>query len=169
MKLKNLCFAVPLAFLVAGCAPPRHNPYVTQPVAVAPQPKTFTPIGFTYDPKAPEATNFAKQLRGPAFQCELESTTGGYAVRYGNQVKIAESTEILSQCRRDGYAQANEAVERLKAAKVSQAQNDLAKDLYAKWSTYMDSLSVYQRTDLRAQAAYESAASALATEVKFSK
>jgi hypothetical protein len=59
-------------------------------------------------------------------------------------------------------------VNRLKAAKVPAKQAELSKDLYAKWSAYLTTISLYRTTDQQAKSAYQAAKEALATEVKFS-
>lgn len=157
------------ASLLAGCAPvqPNSSQYAAAPVKK--EPHVFKPIEFKHDDKLPEATNFARQLDIPIFQCGLEAETGSYAVRYRNPQGIAEFSQSLLDCNKHARSEGDAAIARLKAAKVSSKQADLAKDLYAKWSAYLSTMSPYSRADLRAKAEYTAAKEALATEVKFSQ
>ncbi len=132
-------------------------------------PHTFEPIEFKYDPKSPEAINFSRQLDISAWQCDLEATSGNTAVRYGDSQTIAQYSSSLMACIKRSNDQGNEAIARLKTAKLSAKQADLSKDLYAKWSAYLSTMSPYQSTDIRAKASYQAAKQALLTEVKFSQ
>ncbi|MBI6682888.1 hypothetical protein YA0697_14315 [Pseudomonas viridiflava] len=154
-----------LAISVMGCAAPQQKPAAKLPPK---EPHVFKPIDFKYDPATPAALSFSRQLDIPAWQCDMEATTGNVAVRYGDRQAIAVYSDSLMECFKHSRAQGDEAVARLKAAKVSPKQAELSKDLYAKWSTYLSGMSPYQKTDLRAKAAYEAAKQALITEVKFS-
>ncbi|MBF8692389.1 hypothetical protein [Pseudomonas fulva] len=157
------------ASLLAGCAP--VQPYSSQHAAAPAkkEPHVFKPIEFKHDNKLPEATNFARQLDIPIFQCGLEAETGSYSVRYRNPQGIAEYTQSLLACSKHARSEGDAAIARLKAAKVSAKQADLAKDLYAKWSAYLSTMSPYSRPDIRAKSEYAAAKEALATEVKFSQ
>lgn len=157
------------ASLLAGCAPiqPSSSQHTVAPAKNAPH--VFKPIEFKHDDKLPEATNFARQLDIPIFQCALDSETGSHAVRYRNPQGIAEYSQSLLDCNKHARSEGDAAIARLKAAKVSAKQADLAKDLYAKWSAYLSTMSPYSRPDVRAKAEYAAAKEALATEVKFSQ
>ncbi|AMO78056.1 hypothetical protein [Pseudomonas citronellolis] len=158
------------ASLLAGCAASSQSSrsqYTAVPAKK--DPHTFKPIDFEYDSKLPEATNFSRQLDIPIFQCSLEAETGSYAVRYGDRQGIAEYTQSLLDCIKHARGESDAAVSRLKAAKVPRKQSDLAKDLYAKWSAYLLTMSPYSRPDLKAKADYLAAKQALITEVKFSE
>jgi len=156
------------ATILAGCAP--IQPPSNGSVATAPkkEPHVFKPRPFTYDKESPEATNFASQLDMPAFQCDLEAMLGRSAVRYGLRDQEQVYGNSLSECIKFAYSQGNEAVTRLKAAKIPAKQLDLSKDLYAKWSAYLGTMSPYRMPDNRAKAEYQAARQALSTEVKFS-
>lgn len=156
--------AITLSMLTAGCAPVK----VQAPAAKA-EPHAFKPIEFRYNEKLPEASNFARQLDIPIFQCELEAGTGRYAVRYNNRQGVAEYTQSGLECDRHARAEADAAVARLKSAKVGEKQADLAKTLYAKWSAYLATISLYSPADARAKAEYQAAKESLAAEVKFSQ
>ncbi len=166
MRLKTCTLLIALTMTLAGCVAPQQK--TPTAAAAAKAPHAFKPIDFKFDPKAPEAVNFSRQLDLPAWQCDLEATTGSYAVRYNNRAGIAEYSNSLIECFKHAKAQGDEAVSRLKAANVPAKQAELSKDLYAKWSTYLSTMSPYSSTDLRAKAEYQSAKDALATEVKFS-
>lgn len=168
MKYPVLIAIVAISAVLAGCVMPAASTQQVQPARNL-EPHTFKPIKFSYDPKLPEAANFSRQLGIPAFQCELEATTGSTAVRYGDRQGVTEYTESLMDCLKHSRAQGDEAVARLKAAKIPPKQAELAKDLYAKWSAYMMTLSPYSATDLRAEAAYEDSKQALSTEIKFAE
>lgn len=99
----------------------------------------------------------------------MEAETGSYAVRYRNPQGIAEFSQSLVDCNKHARSEGDSAIARLKAAKVSAKQADLAKDLYAKWSAYLSTMSPYSRPDIRAKAEYAAAKESLATEVKFSQ
>ena len=159
------CTMLVLAVSLVGCAAPQQKAASSQP---AKAPHVFKPLEFEYDPGAAPALNFSRQLALPAWQCDLEATTGNTAVRYGDRRAIAEYSDSLMQCFKHSKAQGDEAVTRLKAAKVSERQSELSKDLYVKWSTYLSGMTPYATTDQRAKAAYTAAKKALETEVKFS-
>lgn len=157
------------AALLSGCAPVQSNPARSAAAPAKKEPHVFKPIEFKLDEKAPEATNFARQLDIPIFQCALEAETGSYAVRYRNPQGIAEYTQALLDCNKHARAEGDAAIARLKPAKISGKQAELAKNLYAKWSAYLATMSPYSPTDVRAKAEYLAAKEALATEVKFSQ
>lgn len=94
---------------------------------------------------------------------------GRDAVRYGLRDRQAEYSNSFMECVKFAHAQGNEAVTRLKASKIPTKQLELSKDLYAKWSAYLSSMSPYRLPDQRAKSDYQAAKQALATEVKFSK
>ena len=157
------------ATILAGCVPvqsPSNGYAATAPAKK--EPHVFKPRPFTYDKESPEATNFASQLDMPAFQCDLEAMLGRSAVRYGLRDQEQVYGNSLSECIKFAYSQGNEAVTRLKAAKIPAKQLDLSKDLYAKWSAYLGTMSPYRMPDNRAKAEYQAARQALSTEVKFS-
>lgn len=162
----KICTLLAALMMLVGCVGPQQK----TPAATAPTkaPHAFKPIDFKYDSKSPEVVNFSRQLDLPAWQCDLESTTGSYAVRYNNRPLIAEYSNSLIECFKHARAQGDEAVNRLKAAKVPTRQAELSKDLYAKWSAYLTTMSPYRATDQQAKSAYNAAKEALATEVKFS-
>lgn len=166
MRLRTTILLTVAAISLAGCVAPQQRP--TNAAAPTRTPHAFKPIEFKYDPNSAAALNFSRQLDLPAWQCDLEATTGGTAVRYGNQAMIAEYSNSLLECVKHSRSQGDEAIARLKAAKIPAKQAELSKDLYAKWSTYLMTMSPYSPTDMRAKAAYQSAKEALATEIKFS-
>ena len=153
----------------AGCAPVQTRPKPAQIASSAGEPHIFKPIEFKYDPSRPEATNFAAQLQIPIFQCELEAGNGNYAVKYGNQERLAIYSKALLDCNKHANSQADIAIARLKSAKLPPKQAELAKNLYAKWSAYLATVSTYSAPDQRAKANYQAARQALASEVKFAQ
>lgn len=167
MRLKTYTMLAVLTIALAGCVAPQRQ--TTTATAPAKAPHAFKPINFKHDAKQPEASNFARQLDLPIFQCELEAQTGSYAVRYGNRQGIDEYSQSLLDCYRHARAEGDAAIARLKAASVPKTQSELAKVLYAKWSAYLGTISPYTRTDIRAKSEYRAAKEALATEVKFSQ
>lgn len=167
MRLKTCTLLAAMTIALAGCVAPQQKTSAAATPAKAPH--AFKPIPFEHDPKLPEATNFARQLDIPIFQCELEAGTGNYAVKYGNRQGIAEYSQSLLDCNKHARAEGDAAIARLKAAKAPSKQADLAKELYAKWSAYLMTMSPYSQPDLRAKSEYRAAKEALATEVKFSQ
>ncbi|WP_458736965.1 hypothetical protein [Pseudomonas chlororaphis] len=168
MKRYALIAAVAASAILSGCATQSTSSQTAQPVKKA-EPHAFKPIKFELDGKLSEATNFARQLDIPIFQCELEAGTGSYAVRYGNRQGIAEYSQSLLDCNKHARAEGDAAIARLRAAKVPTKQAELAKELYAKWSAYLMTMSPYSPPDIRAKSEYRAAKEALATEVKFSQ
>ncbi|WP_353742560.1 hypothetical protein WHX55_10920 [Pseudomonas fluorescens] len=166
MRLKTSIKLALTTTLLAGCVAPQQKPADSALSARAPH--VFKPLEFQYDPKSPEVLNFSRQLALPALQCELEANTGGMAVRTGNRQMIEEYSNSLMECIKHSKSQGDEAIARLKAAKVPEKQIELSKDLYSKWSAYLMTMSAYRTTDHRAKAEYQVAREALATEVKFS-
>lgn len=166
MRFKTCVLLATLTMSLAGCVAPQQK--TSAAAAAARAPHAFKPIAFKYDPKLPAAINFYRQLDLPAWQCDLEAATGSTVVRYGNSQTIAEYSNSLLECFKHAKVQGDDAVARLKAAKVPVKQADLSKDLYAKWSAYLATMSPYRSTDLQAKSAYQAAKEALATEVKFS-
>lgn len=166
MRMKT-CTLLALTIALGGCVAPQQK----SPVAAAPAkaPHAFKPIKFELDAKLPEATNFARQLDIPIFQCELEAGTGSYAVRYGNRQGIAEYSQSLLDCNKHARAEGDAAIARLKASKAPAKQAELAKELYSKWSAYLSTMSPYSPPDVRSKSEYRAAKEALATEVKFSQ
>jgi hypothetical protein len=167
MRLKTCTLLAALTITLAGCVAPQQK--TTAATAPAKAPHAFKPIKFEHDAKLPEATNFARQLDIPIFQCELEAGTGGYAVRYGNRQRIAEYSKSLLDCNKHARAEGDAAIARLKAASVTTKQAELAKELYTRWSAYLGTMSPYSQPDIRAKSEYRAAKEALATEVKFSQ
>lgn len=154
--------------ILSGCAANQQYVQPPQPVKVA-EPHVFKPRPYSYDKESPEAVNFASQLDMPAFQCDLEATLGRDAVRYGLREMEAEYGNSLIECIKFAHAQGNEAVSRLKTAKVPAKQVELSKDLYAKWSAYLSSMSPYRMPDHRSKADYQAAKQALSAEIQFSQ
>lgn len=172
MHHKSVISAAFVAVILSGCAPHSSGPSISSQQQTNParsEPHVFKPIEFKYDPKKPEATNFAKQLDLPIFQCELEASTGNMAVKYGNKQGIAEYSDSLIACSLHARKEGDAAIARLRTAKVPAKQAELAKALYAKWSAYLQSMNPYSRPDIIAKTDYRSAKEALATELKFSE
>ncbi|MFO6985313.1 MULTISPECIES: hypothetical protein [unclassified Pseudomonas] len=156
------------ASLLTGCAPVQSpsSQYAAAPAKQ--EPHIFKPHPYTYDKDSPAALNFSSQLEMPAFQCDLEASLGRDAVRYGLKSLEAEYGNSFIECVKFAKSQGDEAVARLKSAKVPPKQLALSKDLYAKWSAYLSSMSPYRMPDPRAKAEYQAAKQALAAEVQFS-
>ncbi|QNR43479.1 hypothetical protein [Pseudomonas syringae] len=154
-----------VAICMAGCASTQQKPTQSAPHEA----HAFKPMAFEYDAESSPAANFSRQLDIPIFQCDLEAVTGSYAVRYSDQQGTAEYSQALMDCKKYANAEGNVAIARLKAAGVSARQAELAKDLYAKWTAYLSTMSPYRRPDLRAKSEYVTAKEALETEVKFAK
>lgn len=124
MRMSKRFLLLCAAASMGGCVAPQQRQ--------APPPHeihTFKPIEFKYDAATPEASNFYRQLGLPAWQCDLEATSGNTAVRYGGRRDIGEYSDALSACIAHAYSQGDQAVERLKAAKAPSKQADLSKAL----------------------------------------
>lgn len=162
MKTIPFLFA---AVALAGCSAPQPKP--ERPINRAPH--VFEAMRFEYDQARSEAFNFAQRLDAAIFQCDTDARTGSLAVRYSNPQKTAEYSQSLLACNAHARSEGDAAIARLKKAGIPERQTELAKQLYAKWSAYLATISMYSRPDLRAATEYRAAKEALLTEIKFSQ
>ncbi len=88
---------------------------------------------------------------------------------YGSNKRPDENAQALTDCQQYAYQQGNEAIARLRQAKVSAKTLNLSKDLYAKWSAYLAGMSISAPKDRLAASQYEASRRALMTEEKFAQ
>ncbi len=171
--------------LLAGCAQPHgsgysakytaqyNSGYTVPATATAATTRTFTPIEAKYNEAKSPAWNFANALNATVMQCSREASTGylmyGVMRSTGNSRQPDDYAQVLLDCSKFAHQKGSEAVARLKQAKVSPELRELAKDLYAKWSTYIASMSVYSPKNTTAQVQFETALRALHAEDQFSQ
>lgn len=164
--------AVAALGLLAGCAQSRYEPIVYTDAAPAER-WTFTPIEVKYKDAQSPAWNFEKVLQTRAWECSQQADMGYILYRqlqeYGSNKRPDENAQALTDCQQYAYQQGNEAITRLKQAKVSAKTLDLSKDLYVKWSTYLAGVSIYSAKDRLAAAQYEASRLALLAGEKFAQ
>jgi len=124
---------------------------------------------YTYSESKSAALNFQSRLDASVWRCDLEASSGHSLYSMGIRVALQTYGDSLSDCRSYARSEGNQAIQKLNQAKPNEKIMQLSKDLYAKWSTYIGSLSVYSPADALAKTQYEQAKSALLTEEKFSK
>lgn len=158
--------------LVAGCAQSRYEPIVYTDAAPAEQ-WTFTPIEVKYEDAQSPAWNFERVLGLNARRCGQEADMGYILYTqlrgYGSSKRPDDRAQALADCQQYAYQRGNEAIARLKQAKVSAKTLDLSKDLYAKWSAYLAGMSISAPKDRIAANQYEASRRALITEEKFAQ
>lgn len=152
------------ALALPGCSvpAPKKPEYLT-----VTRPHDFKPIPYKYEPSKSAAWNFQARLGALAFSCSLEADSGYRIARRGMNEQAAIYAKSLQDCFKHASADSDQAVADFKSSKPAAAILGLGKELYAKWSAYMATLSVYSPQNLDAKNSYEAAQSALLTEEKF--
>ncbi len=155
---------------LAGCAQSQYEPIVYTDPASAER-WTFTPIEVKYKDAQSPAWNFETVLQTRAWECGQQADMG-YVLysqlrEYGSTKRADENAQALADCQQYASQQGDEAIARLKQAKVSAKTLDLSKDLYAKWSAYLAGMSISSPKDRLAAAQYEASRRALLAEEKF--
>lgn len=158
--------------LLTGCAQPRYEP-ILYTDAVPAELWTFTPIEVKYKDTQSPAWNFEHVLETNAWKCGQEADMGYILYSqlrgYGSSKRPDDRAQALADCQQYAYQRGDEAVARLKQAKVSTKTLDLSKDLYAKWSAYLAKMSISAPKDRLAANLYEASRRALLAEDKFAK
>jgi hypothetical protein len=133
----------------------------------------FTPIEVKYMDTQSPAWNFQHVLEHNAGRCGQEAAMGYILYSqlrgYGSSKRPDDRAQALADCQQYAYQRGNEAIARLKQAKVSATTLDLSKDLYAKWSAYLAGMSISAPKDHLAANQYEVSRRALLAEDKFAK
>lgn len=157
------------AMLATGCAPVQQSSssYASSAPSRTP-PHVFKPIEFKPKADRSAAWNYQAQLDAPVFQCHLEADGGFSLYRMG--IRSAPDTygPTLNECRIFARSMGDQAVSAFKQAGPTPKMMDLGKDLYAKWSTYIGSMSVYAPVNQETKLAYQSVRDAFLAEEKFS-
>ena len=151
--------------VLAGCSKRHVRPAIAAE-PIAPESRQFEPMEVKYDESRSPTWNFSNLMRATAWHCALEAETG-YSIRDVNrrmgQLSTAEANR-LGECKRDAYKRGEEAVRKLKQSSPAPKLMELSKDVYSKWKTYMDSMSVYEPKNLQAETQFQAA---LSTEEQF--
>lgn len=158
--------------LLAGCAQQRYEQIVST-AAVPAQQWTFTPMETKYLDTQSPAWNFQHVLEHNVWQCGREADMGYILYSqlrgYGSSKRPEGNAQALADCQQHAYQRGNEAITRLKLAKVSTKTLELSKDLYSKWSVYMAGMTISAPKDAMVATQYETSRRALLTEDKFSQ
>lgn len=159
-------------FALAGCAQSQYESIVYTDPAPAER-WTFTPIEVKYKDAQSPAWNFETVLQTRAWECGQQADMG-YVLysqlrEYGSTKRADKNAQALADCQQYAYERGNEAIARLKQAKVSAKTLELSKDLYAKWSAYLTGMSISAPKDRLAASQYEASRRALMTEEKFAQ
>ena len=158
--------------LLSACSQSRYEPIVYTDAAPAER-WTFTPIEVKYKDAQSPAWNFETVLQARAWECSQQADMGYILFSqlrgYGSSKRPDENAQALADCQQYAYQQGNEAIARLKQAKVSAKTLDLSKNLYAKWSAYLAGMSISAPKDRLAANQYEDSRRALLAEDKFSQ
>ncbi|MET3055184.1 hypothetical protein ABXV19_25695 [Pseudomonas alkylphenolica] len=165
-------FVVGALGLLAGCAQQRYEPIVYTDAAPTEQ-WSFKPIEIQYMDTQSPAWNFQHVLEHNAWKCGQEAAMGYILYSqlrgYGSSKRPDDRAQALADCQQYAYQRGNEAIARLKQAKVSAKTLDLSQDLYAKWSAYLVGMSISAPKDRLATNQYEASKRALLAEDKFSQ
>ncbi|MDZ5602305.1 hypothetical protein SJI00_05935 [Pseudomonas sp. RP23018S] len=157
---------------LAGCVQSRYEPIVYTDSAPAER-WAFTPIEVKYKDTQSPAWNFEAVLQARAWECSQQADMGYILYRqlreYGSNKRPDENAQALADCQRYAYQQGDEAIVRLKQAKVSAKILDLSKDLYAKWSAFLAGMSISAPKDHIAAGQYETSRHALMIEERFAQ
>lgn len=148
--------------LIAGCVQQPRRPELTR----SPQVEPFRPIAFADDPKRSKSHNFQMRLDQHVWSCELIANSGYRMLKMvGISAAEAYSNNLnacISYARRDSDA----AIDYLSSAKRSNSVIDAEKVLYARWKTFIDSLSAFSPVDQSLKNKYSEAKNALIAEMK---
>lgn len=157
---------------LTACAQSRYEPILYTDAAPTKR-WTFTPIEVKYEDAQSPAWNFEWLLGLYAQMCGREADSGYILYDqlrgYGSSERPDDRAQALADCQHYAYQRGNEAVACLKEAKVAAKTLDLSKDLYAKWSAYLASMSISAPKDRIAASQYEASRSALLAEDKFAQ
>lgn len=169
-NLKKVLICGALAVL-AGCVQQRYEPITS--TSVPSQRWTFKPITIRYKDDLSPASNFESVLWSTAWSCSRQAEMGYILYDqlrgYGSSKRPEDNAQALADCKRYAIQQGNEAVARLKQAKVSAKTLDLSKDLYAKWDAYLSGMTISAPKDYLAANQYETSRQALLAEEKFAQ
>lgn len=157
--------ALSVAALLAGCVAPAPHQASTQKRSH----EGFKPIAFKYDDKSSASMNYQRRLDLVIFSCGLTATTGAMARRYASPQDFQPYIDDSIACARYAHSEGDKALADIKEARKPGSLSASEKDLYAKWQTYLSSMSPFQNTDQLAKAAYDQARSTLITEDKLSR
>jgi hypothetical protein len=153
---------------LTGCIAPQQRTQPQLQIPAKPTIREFKPIVFKPRPEKSAAWNYQAQLDIPVFECHLESSGGNSLYRMGIRSALESYGTSLSACMANARKVGDDAVAKFKGSNPSPKMLDLGKDLYAKWSTYIGSMSVYSGESDSAKLAYNASRQALLTEEKFS-
>ncbi|MFS0828713.1 hypothetical protein [Pseudomonas phoenicis] len=164
--------AIGVLCALAGCAQSRYEPIVYTDSASAER-WAFTPIEVKYKDAQSPAWNFEMVLQTRAWECSQQADMGYILYKqlreYGSNKRPDENAQALADCQRYAYQQGDEAIGRLKQAKVSAKTLDLSKDLYAKWSAFLAGMSISAPKDHIAAGQYDASRRALMAEERFAQ
>ncbi|WP_153788980.1 hypothetical protein [Pseudomonas sp. EMN2] len=161
--------------LLAGCVQQRYEPIVNTEAHTPVQVErwTFQPVEIKYVETQSPAWNFQQVLEQNAWKCGQEASMGYILYRqlrgYGSSKRPDDRAQALADCQQYAYQRGNEAIARLKQAKVPTQAMNLSKDLYAKWSVYMAGMSISAPKGSLVANQYEVSRRALLAEDKFTK
>lgn len=158
--------------VVAGCIQSRYEP-IESAGAPAPIAKrwVFRPLDVKYYETQSPAWNFQNVLEQGAYQCGQQASLG--YILYQNALDLGlsrrpdDNAQALADCQQHANQRGNEAIARLKQAKVSAKALELSKDLYGKWSGYVSGMSIYSPKNALAANQYSTSRAALLAEDKF--
>ena len=159
--------------VIAGCAQGRYEPILsTAPPAPTAKQWEFTPKDVKYMDAQSPAWNFQHGLEQSAYECGQQAVMGHILYRqlrnYGSSKRPEDNAQALADCQQHAYQRGNEAITRLKQAKVNPKTLELSKDLYSKWSVYLSGMTIYSPKNTLAATQYETSRRALLSEDKFS-
>jgi len=86
---------------------------------------------------------------------------------YGSSKRPDDHAQALADCQQYAYQRGNEAITRLKQAKVSPKALAMSKELYSTWSVYVAGMTISAPKDALAASRYEMSKNALLAEDKF--
>jgi hypothetical protein len=161
--------------LLAGCVQQRYEPIVATAAhtPVEAERWTFQPIEIKYVETRSPAWNFQQVLEQNAWKCGQEASMGyllySQLRRSGQSKRPDDRAQALADCQQYAYQRGNEAIVRLKQAKLTPQAMNLSKDLYAKWSAYVAGMSISAPKDSLVANQYEVSRRALLSEDKFAK
>lgn len=170
----QLALMAGVTVILTACAQGRYEPVES---AGAPIPATaeewFKPSDVKYYEAQSPAWNFQHVLENSAYECGRQADMGFILYRqlrsYGSSKRPDDNAQALADCQQHATQRGNEAIARLKQAKVSIKALELSKDLYGKWSAYVSGMSIYSPKNGLAANQYETSRRTLLAEDKFSR
>lgn len=158
--------------LLIGCSHGRYEPNVPDSAPAAKR-WEFRPVEVQYHDTQSPVWNFQHVLEQSAYECGQQANMGYIlyqnALRMGLSKRHDDNAQALADCQQHANQRGNEAIARLKQAKVSAKAMELSKELYGMWSVYIFGLSIYSPKNTLAANQYETSRKALLAEDKFSK